>query len=266
MKQFLAGSIIDNLFEVFDKNTSKKSSAKKLSKWLSHFQLNSKSNFEYNKVEYSSNIAVIINILQRGLPTKLNHYALEQLIAQSGVFKFNPKDESSYSLIFEENQNELADLIFKSLHIIDSRISLSEFNKSYQQSWEKLGSEFEENFLLNKLPNALGENGAFIIQLIASQRSVGSIIAENINTNNLQNNIRQNFEEQRTDFSIEFPYNEPNKVKGIVIEIDGSQHQNSEQQFLDTERDRAVATSGWNNTLRIKTSEFKSDQISDSEI
>lgn len=263
MKQFLAGSVIDNLFEVFEKNTSKKSAAQKLSEWLSHFHLKSKSNFESKKVEYHSNAAVVINLLQRGLPTKLNYYALEQLIARSDIFKFNQKDESSYSLKIEGNQNEVADLVFKSLHIIDSRISLLEFKKSYQESWEKLGSEFEENFILNKLPNTLGENGAFIIQLIASQRSIGSIVSESINTDNLQKNIQLNFEEQRTDFSIEFPYNEPNKGKGIVIEIDGSQHQNSEQQFLDTERDRAVAKSGWNNTLRIKTSEFNSDKISD---
>ncbi len=102
MKQFSAGSVIDTLFEVFDKNSSKKSSAQILSKWLSHFQLKSKSNFENKKVEYSSNLAVIINLLQRGQPTKLNFYALDQLIAQSGIFKFNPKDESSYSLILKK--------------------------------------------------------------------------------------------------------------------------------------------------------------------
>lgn len=263
MKQFLAGSVIDNLFDVFEKNTSKKNAAQKLSKWLSHFQLKSKSNFENKKIEYSSSIAVILNLLQRGLPTKLNFHALEGLLEKSDVFKLNSKDESSFSLTIERNKNEVADLIFKSLHIIDPRISLKEFNSSYQQSWEKLGSEFEENFLYNHLPNNISKNGAFIVQLIASQRSVVSIVSGNINANNLQKRVQQNFDEQRTDFSIEFPYFELNKSRGIVIEIDGSQHQNAEQQFLDTERDKAVANSGWNNTLRINTSEFKTDQIVD---
>lgn len=263
MKQFLAGSVIDNLFDVFDKNTSRKTSALKLSQWLSHFNLKSKTNFENNKIDYSSNVAVILNLLQRGLPTKLNFHAIERLINNSNIFKWNIKDDSSFSLIIENNKDTVAELIFKSLHIIDPRITLQDFNSTYKESWEKLGSEFEEEFIYNYLPNNISKNGAFIIQLIASQRSIGSIVSGIIYKENLQKKVQVNFEEQRSDFSIEFPYYEVNKPKGIVIEIDGSQHQNTEQQFLDTERDKAVANSGWNNTLRIKTSEFKTNQIAD---
>jgi ATP-dependent DNA helicase RecQ len=263
MKQLIAGSVIDNLFDVFEKNTSKRNAAQNLGKWLSHFHFKSKSNFENKEIEYSSSLAVILNLLQRGLPTKLNFHALDSLIDKSDVFNWDTEDESSFSLNIANNKDEVAEIIFKSLHIIDPRIRLENLNSSYKESWEKLGSEFEENFLYNHLPNNISKNGAFIIQLIASQRSVGSIVSGSINTNNLQKKIQQNFEDQRTDFSIEFPYFEPNKPKGIVIEIDGSQHQNNEQQFLDTERDKAVANSGWNNTLRIKTSEFKTTQIAD---
>jgi ATP-dependent DNA helicase RecQ len=263
MKQLIAGSVIDNLFDVFEKNTSKRTVAYKLSKWLSHFQYKSKSNFENKEVEYDSSIAVILNLLQRGLPTKLNFHALEILIKKTDVFKWNNKDDSSFALIIENNKEEVAELIYKSLHIIEPRIKLSDLKSNYKESWEKLGSEFEENFLYNHLPNSISHNGAFIIQLIASQRSIGSIVSGSINTSNLQKRIQQNFDEQRTDFSIEFPYYQSNKPKGIVIEIDGSQHQNSEQQFLDTERDRVVANSGWNNTLRIKTVEFRTTQIAD---
>lgn len=263
MKQLIAGSIIDNLFDVFEKNTSKRSAAQKLTYWLSHFHFKSKSNFENNEIEYNSSIAVILNLLQRGLPTKLNFHALESLIDKSDVFKWDTKNDTSFALTIENNKEEVAELIFKSLHIIDPRLKLVDLNSNYKVSWERLGSEFEENFLYNHLPNNISKNGAFIIQLIASQRSVGSIVSATINTSNLQKRVQQNFDEQRTDFSIEFPYYESNKPKGIVIEIDGSQHQNPEQQFLDTERDKAVANSGWNNTLRIKTSEFRTTQIAD---
>lgn len=261
MKQFLAGSIIDNLFEVFDKNTSKRTSAQTLAKWLSHFHLKSKSNFENNKANHDSKLSVVINLLQRGLPTKLNFYALDFLVSKSSLLSYKTDDESTYSIVFINKSSDVVDLIFRSLHIVDPRITIDNFSLSYQESWERLGSEFEENFLFSKLPNALGKNGAFILQLIASQRNISSIVSGNININNLQKRVQLNFEEQRTDFSIEFPYHEINKPKGIVVEIDGSQHQNPEQQFLDTERDRAVANCGWNNTLRIKTSEFKTNQI-----
>jgi ATP-dependent DNA helicase RecQ len=264
MKQLIAGSIVDNLFDVFEKNSSKKAAAQELTYWLSHFNFKSKSNFESKEnLEYSSNLAVILNLLQRGLPTKLNFYALESLIDKSEIFKWDTKDDSSLVLTIENNKVEVAELIYKSLHIIEPRIKLGDLKSNYKESWEKLGSEFEENFLYNHLPNNISENGAFIIQLIASQRSIGSIVSGSVNTSHLQKRIQQNFDEQRTDFSIEFPYYQSNKPKGIVIEIDGSQHQNSEQQFSDTERDKAVANSGWNNTLRIKTFEFRTTQIAD---
>lgn len=263
MKQLIAGSVIDNIFDVFEKNTYKRTAAQKLSKWLSHFYFKSNSNFENNEIKYSSSLAVILNLLQKGLPTRLNLHALESLINKSDVFKWNNKDDSSFSLTIENNKEEVAKLIFKSLHIIDPRIKLGDLYSNYKESWERLGSEFEENFLYNFLPKNISKNGAFIIQLIASQRSVGSIISGSVSTSNLQQRVQQNFDEQRTDFSIEFPYFESNKPNGIVIEIDGSQHQNAEQQFLDTERDKAIANSGWNNTLRIKTSEFRNNQIVD---
>jgi hypothetical protein len=42
MKQYLAGNIIDNILDVFEKKSSRKNAAKKLASWLSYFQLNSK--------------------------------------------------------------------------------------------------------------------------------------------------------------------------------------------------------------------------------
>ena len=263
MKQLIAGSISDNIFDLFQNDSTKKDSVLKLCKWLSHFNFSSKSNFENKEVHYSPNLAVILNLLQRGLPTKLNFFALNSLIATSDVFNWDANDENTFSLTIDKNKDLVAELVYKSLHIIDPRIKLGDFSSNYKESWEKLGSEFEENFLFNHLPNNFSKNGAFIIQLIASQRSIGSIISGSINTNHLQKSVNQNFNEQKTDFSIEFPYYEFDKPKGIVIEIDGSQHQNSEQTYLDTERDKAVSKSGWNNTLRIKTSEFNSCQIAD---
>jgi ATP-dependent DNA helicase RecQ len=116
--------------------------------------------------------------------------------------------------------------------------------------------------LFKTLPSAFGTNGSFIIQLVSTQRSIENIIGENVNFENISKNIRANFKEQRTDFSIEFPYSGESGREGIVIEIDGSQHNNPEQRLLDIERDKAVSNANWINTLRIKTSEFDSNQIS----
>lgn len=262
MKQYLAGNIIDNILDVFEKKSSSKNAAKKLASWLSYFQLNSKSGFENIEVEYHPTIAVILNLLQRGLPTKLNKYAFEKIVNKSTFLDFDEEEESSIILKLDDLEDDIKDIIFRALHIVDPRIAPENLKESYSHSWENLGSDYEEDFLFSSLPFSIGNNGGYISQLISNQRTVSSITKDSLNLSTLQNKVRNNFEGQRTDFSIEFPYYSSNKHKGIVIEIDGAQHQAAEQIFLDTERDRAVASSGWNNTLRIKTSEFSTSEFS----
>ena len=94
MSQFVGGSILDNLLDNFEKNSLKKEWALNLTKWLSHFNFSCKSNFENKQIEFSPRIAVILNLLQRGLPTKLNFLVLESLVEKSEVFEWNTKDES----------------------------------------------------------------------------------------------------------------------------------------------------------------------------
>jgi len=262
MKQYLAGNIIDNILDVFEKKSSRKNAAKKLASWLSYFQLNSKSGFENTEIEYHPTIAVILNLLQRGLPTKLNKYTFEKIVNKSTFLDFKEEEESSIILKLDDLDEEITDIIFRALHIIDPRIAPENIKVNHRHSWENLGSDYEEDFLFSSLPFSIGNNGGYISQLISNQRTISSITKDSLNLSTLQNKVRNNFEGQRTDFSIEFPYYSSNKPKGIVIEIDGSQHQAAEQIFLDTERDRAVASSGWNNTLRIKTSEFSTSEFS----
>lgn len=264
MKQYQAGFILDNLIDVFEHKSQKQSDYKQLAKWVSIFQVNSKTRFEEQSISYQPIIAVLINLLQRGLPTRLNKHALETIINNSKLFAFSEKDSvielQIHSLTNDEVKKETKDWIketlFNAIHLIEPRIRKAD----YQNSWEKLGSEYEEDFLYHKLPisfgKAINNNGDFIVQLLAPQRKISSIIKDATSLKDLSNTILNNFDQQRTDFSIEFPYNSTNKTKGLVIEIDGSQHENSSQAYLDTERDKAVALSQWNNTLRIKTSEF----------
>ena len=265
MRQYIAGNIIDNLFDVFKNKSSKKLAFKELAKWASHFQVNSKTRFENNEVVYSPFIAILINQLQRGLPTKLNIQALKEIVKSSTILDFEENNESIINVEFINVNDEIEELIFRSLHLMDPRINRNSLEHNYQDSWEGLGSNFEENFLYQDLPKAAGahfnNNGEFIIQLLVTQRKISNILGENSNLRNIPERVRNNFEEQRSDFSIEFPYYPEKKPKGIVIEVDGPHHDTPEQVFLDTERDKAVANNGWNNTLRIKTSEFNTAQF-----
>src|SRR5690606_19262186 len=135
----------------------------------------------------------------------------------------------------------------------------------HERSWENLDSSFEEDFIYKHLPNTLSEHtpdinnlSAFIAQLFSAQRSMDSIIKGCIDPKTLNPNVRHNFNQQRVDFYLEFPYSsEAGQPKGVVIEVDGSQHLKDVQQFLDSQRDIAVRQSGWAPTVRIPTESLR---------
>ena len=69
--------MVDGLKDVFESKSSKQLAFNELARWCSYFSFESRSKFEDTEIEYPSKIAILINILQRGAPTKLNKYALD---------------------------------------------------------------------------------------------------------------------------------------------------------------------------------------------
>lgn len=260
MKELIAGFIIDNLYEPFANDEVKLEIAKKLTTYLSHFYITSKTGFENKQYEYSPFWAVIINLIQRGTPTKLNFKALENIYSKSDILKLNDNDENKYYLEFNVAKSEIENLILRSLHIIDPRITKNDFINYFNNTPDKLQSEAEKTFLFNNLPAFFEDNGTFIFQLTETQRSINSIINERLTTDNSRNIDKSEFTDQRTDFSIDFPYENGNNYGGLVIEVDGSQHKQTEQIFLDRARDRALLESGWK-IVRIMTSELKTKKL-----
>src|SRR5690554_1116448 len=261
MKQFQAGYIVDRLQDVFEKKSFEYFAFKELSSWCSYFTFQSKSKFEHQEIQYSSNIGVLINLIQRGAPTRPNKYVLDYIVERSELLKYDEQNENSIVIKYENLSPEEKELIFRSLHLIEPRLDITTSKGNYERSWENLGSAYEENFIYKALPDALGPKGESFVQLLATQRTIKSIAQGIEGLDKVSSKIKNNFEEQRTDFSIQFTYSFKENKKGIVIEIDGTQHNAGEQLFLDSERDRAVAEAGWHNTLRIKTSEFQSQNF-----
>jgi ATP-dependent DNA helicase RecQ len=229
-----------------------------LVKSLAHFDV--KWNLVEEK-EYLPDYAVLINILQRGLPTRMGITAC-QIFADS--YEEIESAHSAYQLNYQftnkfKSQSDLYQHLFLALHVIDPRLNASNIEKSFVSSWESLGSTYEENFLFKVLPQAIGSD--FIVQILESQRTITSIAKSFLESKRVADNVQNNFSEQRSDFSVEAPYLLDKEIAGMVIEIDGQQHQERSQQYLDTERDHAVAQSGWTNTLRITTADFNTATI-----
>lgn len=255
MKQLQAGFILDRLDNLFEGDSYKQNAFKNLTKWCSYFTFESIGRLKKIETNYSSNVAILINLIERGAPTLLNKYALDAIVEKSELLSFDKYNDSEVVLQYSEAHKEIKDLFFRSFHLIDPRTKIKDLKETYEQSWEKLDSKYEENFIFDALPKSMKSEGPVLSQLLASQRTITSIIKDSFEQEVFNSKSKNNFEQQRTDFSIEFPY-ASNDKKGIIIEIDGPQHNMGKQRILDDERDRVVIESGWNNTLRIKTSEF----------
>lgn len=138
--------------------------------------------------------------------------------------------------------SEDATSFLRCLVIADSRTSELNSETTFQ-TWEKHGgSEFEKVFFENRF-QLFGNNANQLLQL---QRTISSIVGGRVSGQDL-------FYDQTTDFLIEFPQAEkfPN---GLVIEIDGGQHNVEPQISKDSLREHFANQNGYQ-TVRINTTE-----------
>ena len=200
-------------------------------------------------------ISVFYNLIQRGLPTRFS-LRLEQVFSQ--VFPYIQIEENRGSItssFVKESPQNLTSLLEQAYHVIDPRLSGADLKDNYQYSWEQLDSTFEEDFYFNTLGNINGDT-AWLLQLIECQRPLTEIV-----TSNVQNStLASNFVEQRCDFSLEFPHPIQGK-KGIILEVDGKQHNAIPQHKLDEARDEAARASQWMETIRIPTIHWSNQEL-----
>lgn len=176
MKQLQAGFIIDGLIEELRKSFNK-AKVDGLLKQLSFFDTEIvSSNSHSQEIQNPEQILFATNnIMSRGLPTRINFEVERKILEKFKIGSLNKKQDEICSIKFDFNFTEdFSATLFRALHIIDPRITLSEINKIRIETWENhLGSEFEEDFLYDKLP---GMVNPFWIQLFESQRELENIL------------------------------------------------------------------------------------------
>ncbi len=180
---------------------------------------------------------VIDNQLSRGLPT-LTSISIERLFAETfGLTEEANSNIGSITFDFNEDASEY----LRCLVIADSRTTELN-NETTFQTWEQHGgSEVEKVFF----QNSFAQNGSRANQLLQLQRNISSIVEKEVG--------EDLFAFQTIDFLLEFPEVE-NFSKGLVIEIDGNQHDVEPQKTKDNLRNHFANQNGYQ-TVRIKTSE-----------
>ena len=225
-QQFFAGYILDAVAEEY-KGTDIEEITEELFNSLSAFDVKSNLPLDTNS-ECNSKLAIIANIISRGLPTKAPIY-LENLFSE--IYGISKKPEEGSILEFPSTHKINATNINDALHIIDPRFDVETYDG------DMLESSFEKSFIENYLKNS---DSQYLIQLLEPQRPLSTIV---------DIPDRKFSKDQRVDFALEIPYGDSDT--GFIIEVDGRHyHSNIFQRLRDERRDRMSLNRGWD-TYRI---------------
>lgn len=261
MTQLQAGYILDCVKEILE-TEYEPTEVKGLLRQLSYFDIDVNSTVEFkDNSNFEQILSVAHNIISRGLPTKPT-LCLENKILQA--FDLTEQDEKLLDIGTIRQvlkvEETLIQKLFRSLHIIDPNLKDNNISKQKINTWENLGSSFEEDFLYNQLPKYASP---IWVQLLETQRELENVLRFSTTTEDevekYINGTIKIFNEQRLDFSIEFPY-KIKEQRGFVVEIDGPQHENHPQNLIDTDRDNATEKAKWGKAIRIKTKEWNKIQ------
>ena len=225
--QFFAGYVLDAISEEYS-NSDKSAVAEGLYHALSMFDVKSNIPLDYNS-DSDSKLAVLANIISRGLPTKAP-VLLEKVF--SDIFHISEKPKEGELIEYKSTHKVSAQEIYEALHIIDPRFNIDLYNG------DMLGSSFEKGFIDRYLKGSPSE---YLVQVFEPQRPLSSIV---------DIPDRKFSKDQRVDFALEIPYGD--KRTGFILEMDGKRyHSNIFQRINDERRDRIALQGGWD-TYRIE--------------
>ncbi len=205
-------------------------------------------------------VAVVHNLLQRGIPTRASVFLEEYLLKTWGGIELHQSETGTLNYRSIQPTKELVKDLFDALCIVDPRIAMEPL-----AIWERtkvLESSLEKRFLM-ELVGHLGS--PCWLQVLELQRSLTNILTYAYESGEYVSELQaqqpfDRYDRQRVDISIELPRDREGQKKGLVIEVDGSQHLNLGQRHLDEQRDfilRLVQTVRWS-VLRVATTEFGS--------
>jgi len=179
MTQLQAGYILDCVKETLESNFTA-SEVKGLLTQLSYFDIEINSTVTSNtKPNFEQLLFVAHNIISRGLPTRPSLGLEEKILT---AFKLTEQDEKILeigTIRHELKINEtLIQKLFQALHIIDPDLKGDNINKNKINTWEGLGSSFEENFLYKQLPKYASP---MWVQLFETQREIENLLRFSMN-------------------------------------------------------------------------------------
>ena len=230
--QFFAGYVLDAVAETYS-HSKMANEAETLYRSLSAFDVKSNRPLDGRTADTDSELAVLANIISRGLPTKAP-LKMERLFTK--IHRFSEEETKKGTISFPSKNNLQVSEIIDALHVIEPRFDVDYYNG------DMLESPFETAFITQFLK---GSGNEYLCQVLEPQRPLSSIVPIPYS---------RFTRDQRVDFALEIPYGD--SQTGFIIELDGQPYHSSIFQRLRDKRRDKISSAGGYETFRI-------DQLND---
>ncbi|MBZ0206900.1 MAG: DEAD/DEAH box helicase [Flavobacteriales bacterium] len=203
-------------------------------------------------------VATFHNLIQRGAPTRASIFLEQYLKSTWGGVEQHCDATGTLSYRATDATKEFVRDLFDALCIVDPRVGTEPIQRWAQTN--ELGSGLEKRFVVGFVKQ---HKNPCLVQVLELQRSLTNILNYAYDSGEHIEDLHSRrpfdrFGRQCVDFSIELPRDREGQKKGLVIEIDGSQHLNPVQEHLDGRRDDVlglVKNVNWS-VLRLKSGDI----------
>ena len=260
-EQLQAGYVADSVRNLLLKEFPKRGNELSLlMKDLSFFELVFDGDAPSQQIDSKlrSLLEVADNLVSRGMPTRPSHMVeryINDLLREGGVEAGLDKSAErigalNYHIV--SSKTGFPHKLWQALHVVDPRLSSSQLVGAFDASSPTIfDSDEEREFLTKGFATAMP---ASWLQLVECQRSLTSVLKRH-ESDGCGIKPRE-FVGQRLDFSLELPYSCAD-LNGLVFEVDGSQHEEQANAYLDDKSGDALTKCRFE-TFRIPAREVHS--------
>jgi len=248
MSQFHAAYVIP---EVLDTLTpSDRDIAQALLRSLATFELEADvplPAFDGGRTSLASLVAVAGNLVSRGLPTWAPLAMGEAVLRAAWPGTVASRDDPQRGVGFTLAQAPagFAELLVRALHVTEPRMDTAAFGATVQEHYP-LDSQAEHCFLVDIVAQRFGTG---LAQAMVPQAPLDLILHMALKASSEKPRLERkdvaDALHQCVDFALSLPYTVPGGPVGLILEVDGPQHQEPSQQIKDRARVEAARLANW---------------------
>lgn len=203
--------------------------------------------FDVGRTELAGLLAVATNLVSRGLPTRAPLDLSESILRATWPGTATLYDNSQYGVGFKlaEASANFQSLLVRALHVTEPRLSMDAFRARTLSNFP-LDSQAEHRFLTEVVG---GHFGVGLAQVLAPQAPLDLLLhmalKESSDSPKLDRQDVKDAIHQCVDFALALPYGAPDAPSGLILEVDGPQHQHPVQRIKDNARKEAAKLANW---------------------